>query len=77
MRYQNWSVFLNWKVTKYIYSNTVKVQIQGALLENFHFMELYTSAPLRGKYFTVYSTTLTAWVTSYFSDNLPAQPLIS
>ena len=32
---------LTWEVTKYIYSGTVQVHIQGALLEYFHFVKLY------------------------------------
>ncbi len=46
------------KVTKHIYWST-KVQIWGTLLEHFHFLLLYSSAPLqfRGKYCTFHSTT--------------------
>ena len=44
--YHQLSVFLMWKVTKYIYSITAPAHIQGALLEYFHFMQAYTFTPL-------------------------------
>ncbi len=44
--------------------------VWGAVLENLHFLPFCTSAAvqLRGKYFTIYSYNLTAFIMSYFKN---------
>ncbi len=49
----------------YIYSNTVQIQDTCILLEDFYFMQLYTSTSL---HLRLHYISLTALVTSYFSN---------